>query len=599
MRDNDVRAMEQLTPTDPDAPRYPHRDRDAGWIAAVRAGDERAFGWIYDAWFDRVFDLSMRILRNRDAALEVTQDTFLSAWRNLDSLSDPRSFGGWLLRIARNASLNRQEKERRSVAVDDQEFAVMESVGASSAGSPAGFALEDRLAAAHDPQRALEDNEMQQLVWQAASALGERDTEVLDLQLRQGLTPAELGEVLGINRNAANQLVHRVRKRFEVALKARLLWRGTRPACADLNALLVSAGIESFSAEAVKVADKHAPTCEECSARRESRLQPAAMFAAVPLIAVPVLFKQQTAYALEGAGVPMSGSAFGSQSVVAGAGLGDGSVEPSPGSDGGSGDGSVHPEPDGAAFGDGSVHPVRRGLLMAGAAVVVVVALMAVITGRLHDPTSNEVVAFSDGAPNTSVRPAADPSTVPGDPGTVPDSAVEAPTSVDPGPSIVTSLVPGPTVTAVTTPGQPNPTTAPTAPPSNDPGADASGDPGGGDLGNNPPTIAGPGPSPQATPSGRFTLTPTSVPQKYAMNAAPTLQWVVNGNFSQHITGPNVDRSSASGSVAICPGAIAPSLAGTVPVCSVRGGTYVYELQVFGADGTVLVQRHVTLTVRA
>jgi len=580
MRDNDVTSMEQLTPVDPDAPRYPHRDRDAGWVAAVRAGDERAFGWIYDAWFDRVFDLSMRILRNRDAALEVTQDTFLSAWRNLDSLSDPRAFGGWLLRIARNGSLNRQEKEQRSVAMDDQEFAVMESVGASTAGSPAGFALEDRLASSHDPARVAEDNEMQQLVWQAASALGERDTEVLDLQLRQGLTPAELGDVLGINRNAANQLVHRVRKRFEVALKARLLWRGSRPACDDLQALLVSAGVESFSAEAVKIADKHAPTCEECSARRESRLSPAAMFAAVPLMAVPVLLKTQTAYALEGAGVPMSGSAFSRESVVSGGNgqPGDGSVEPSPETDPAS------------SSADGSVHAIRRGLIMAAAAVIVVVAFSALITSRLKDPSSNEVVAFSNGAPSTTAAPAPGTSVVPGD--TTPGSDVDAPTSFDPGTTIVT--VPGPTTapTVVTGPTQPPVTAAPPASgPTGDPVAeDPGGTPDGGDIGS----IGGP----QApnSPHGTFRLNKTRFfGTAYKMAAAPHLTWTVDGNYSQHVSGPNVDSKAASGDVAICPGTINNVNGGSF--CAVRYGTYTYQLQVFGSSGEVLVNRTVTFTV--
>src|SRR4051812_45789729 len=110
MRDNVRRPMDDDFDDPENAPRYPHRERDATWVQEARSGSDRAFGQLYDAWFDRVFDLTSRIVRNRDAALEVTQDAFLSAWRNLDSLADPGAFGGWLLRIARNASLNRQQK---------------------------------------------------------------------------------------------------------------------------------------------------------------------------------------------------------------------------------------------------------------------------------------------------------------------------------------------------------------------------------------------------------------------------------------------------------------------------------------------------------
>ena len=48
-------------------------------------------------------------------------------------------------------------------------------------------------------------------MWGAAEALGERDSEVLDLTLRLGMTPAEIADVVGTNRNAANQMVHRAR----------------------------------------------------------------------------------------------------------------------------------------------------------------------------------------------------------------------------------------------------------------------------------------------------------------------------------------------------------------------------------------------------
>ncbi len=260
MRDN-VRIPADDSSEDTDAPRYPHRERDARWVDRARSGDDRAFGQLYDAWFDRVFELTSRIVRNRDVALEVTQDAFLSAWRSLHTLSDPGAFGGWLLRIARNAALNRSQREQRSRPIDDQDFAVMEAVGSAASNAPAGFALEDNLRSATDPVRALEAAETRDLVWQAASVLGPRDTEVLDLQLRHGLTPAEVGDVLGLNRNAANQLIHRVRGRFEVALRARLLWRNGQPACAELKRLLSSAGTQAFTIEAVKIADKHAPTC--------------------------------------------------------------------------------------------------------------------------------------------------------------------------------------------------------------------------------------------------------------------------------------------------------------------------------------------------
>jgi RNA polymerase sigma-70 factor (ECF subfamily) len=76
-------------PDERDAARALDRARDTRLVLAIRAGDANAFGQLYDHWFDRVFDLASRIVRNPDIAAEVAQDTFLKAWRS--SPATPRT----------------------------------------------------------------------------------------------------------------------------------------------------------------------------------------------------------------------------------------------------------------------------------------------------------------------------------------------------------------------------------------------------------------------------------------------------------------------------------------------------------------------------
>ncbi len=140
---------------------------------ARRPGD--AFTTLFQRWFDPCFDVARRIVHNDDTAAEVAQETFLVAWRQLDTLRDASAFGGWVLRTSRNKALNRLERERRSMAVDQDEHP----------------ALTD-LEAVGDVAGDVTANEQQQLVWAAAAALGERDASVLDLHLRHGLDAAEI-----------------------------------------------------------------------------------------------------------------------------------------------------------------------------------------------------------------------------------------------------------------------------------------------------------------------------------------------------------------------------------------------------------------------
>ena len=65
--------------------------------------------------------VSYRLLGNSHDSLEVTQDAFLKAFTSLASLQKPEAFGGWLMRIVSNLSLNyrRSRKTRAQLPLDD------------------------------------------------------------------------------------------------------------------------------------------------------------------------------------------------------------------------------------------------------------------------------------------------------------------------------------------------------------------------------------------------------------------------------------------------------------------------------------------------
>lgn len=296
--DDDARAAQRAL----------ERAEDAALVERARADDPDAFGELYDRWFVRVNDLAFRVTNDSAAAGDVAQDAFLAAWQKLSTLQDPAAFGGWLLRITRNAALDRRREDERARPHDTEAMAMIEAAGPSPASAPAGFRVEDRTTTADDPTRAAEDGELAALLWESAAALGERDAEVLDLMLRHGMAPAEIGEVVGLNRNAANQAVHRARNRLKAAVEARVLWRSGEPVCAGLASVLEQAGVTRFGPEAMRLTTRHAESCAECQQRRQTRLEPSRMFAAVPMVVVSVVLKDKVAHALSESGVPMGGS---------------------------------------------------------------------------------------------------------------------------------------------------------------------------------------------------------------------------------------------------------------------------------------------------
>lgn len=61
----------------------------------------------------RIYNLAYRILRSRDDAEDITQDTFVRAWKNIGNYEPERSFEAWVTRIARNLCLDTARRRNR------------------------------------------------------------------------------------------------------------------------------------------------------------------------------------------------------------------------------------------------------------------------------------------------------------------------------------------------------------------------------------------------------------------------------------------------------------------------------------------------------
>jgi RNA polymerase sigma factor (sigma-70 family) len=418
-------------------------------VLSAQTGDPDAFGVLFDRWFDRVFDVAYRIVRDQEVAAEITQDVFLVAWTHMSGIKQPASFGGWLLRTVQNRAINRLERERRSIAVDDDELAMHTNRDGSHI----------------DPVEALHQSEQADLVWAAADALGERDASVLDLHLRHGLEAPELAETLGVTVNNAHQMLYRLRKRLGTALRGWVLWRGGEPACRELATGLRMAGITSFGPAAVARIERHTNGCTQCVGRGEQRFAPEALFAAGPLVAVAPWLKAQVVADLVSAGVPLQGSAAVGGGVSGSAGPGD---PPAP-------DGHPGIEPFASDPVDGSVdspmngRPPRRWVRRVAVTVAIVAVVTMFVAGPLG-PAGNETEERTTVVDDRSTTPevSAPESTVP----STTTTTTTAPTSTLPPPTTTTTVPappgsaprsesPAPTSTTTTATSTTTTTTAP------------------------------------------------------------------------------------------------------------------------------------------
>ena len=89
---------------------------DAQLVASFLEGDRRAFDQLMRAHEDRVFAVCLRILTDRDAALDAVQETFITVYRKAKQFSGASAFSTWLYRIAVNTCYDQLRRSRRHQA---------------------------------------------------------------------------------------------------------------------------------------------------------------------------------------------------------------------------------------------------------------------------------------------------------------------------------------------------------------------------------------------------------------------------------------------------------------------------------------------------
>ena len=87
-------------------------EQEKRWIAAARQGDRSAFGRLVEAFQGPVYNLTYRMLGDPEEAEDAAQETFLRAYRKIDTYDPSRKFSTWLLSIASHYCIDRLRRRR-------------------------------------------------------------------------------------------------------------------------------------------------------------------------------------------------------------------------------------------------------------------------------------------------------------------------------------------------------------------------------------------------------------------------------------------------------------------------------------------------------
>ena len=172
---------------------------DSEIISQVLKGDHNAYALLVERYKSYVFTLTLRFIKSREDAEEVSQDIFIKAYRSLADFKGTAKFSTWLYTIVNTTCITFLRKKRLDVhSLDDERtFEVADS-------QDSGFRA-----------NLVEQKSRQNMVNRAIAMLNPDDAEIITLFYKNEQSLEEIGQILGLEVNTAKVRLHRARGRLK------------------------------------------------------------------------------------------------------------------------------------------------------------------------------------------------------------------------------------------------------------------------------------------------------------------------------------------------------------------------------------------------
>jgi len=179
---------------------------DSTLLSRFSGGDESAFTEIVNRYRGKIFSLTLNLLHNAADAEEITQDTFIRAYRGLERFRGESSLSTWLYRIALNLARNRywyffRRRRQNWVSLDrplndDSQATLADLVAATD----------------HDPAQETVTGEFTSLIATCMERLDQKHREILIMRNVLDLSYEEIARALGINVGTVKSRIARARE---------------------------------------------------------------------------------------------------------------------------------------------------------------------------------------------------------------------------------------------------------------------------------------------------------------------------------------------------------------------------------------------------
>ncbi|PKG58926.1 RNA polymerase subunit sigma [Shewanella sp. Choline-02u-19] len=164
-------------------------------VSSDMVSKQRRYDSLVRALHTDIYRYAYWLCGDKHIAEDITQETFLRAWRSLDSLKDEKAAKAWLITILRRENARRFERKQFNYSDVEQEF------------------IEDTFSSS------TEDHAEQHLLQRQISKLELEYREPLLLQVIGGFSGEEIAKILDLNRNTVMTRLFRARNQLKDALE--------------------------------------------------------------------------------------------------------------------------------------------------------------------------------------------------------------------------------------------------------------------------------------------------------------------------------------------------------------------------------------------
>jgi len=182
---------------------------DPELVRESRRGDKEAFRELVERHQRKILSVALGMIRDREEALELTQETFVKAYENLARFKGEASFYTWLYRIVVNLAIDARRRNRRRPVV-----ALNNSLGAP--GEEESKLPSPRLS---DPYHQVAAREVGERLAVAIDELTPDHKAVILLREIEGLSYDEISRVMQCSKGTVMSRLHYARKKLQAKLR--------------------------------------------------------------------------------------------------------------------------------------------------------------------------------------------------------------------------------------------------------------------------------------------------------------------------------------------------------------------------------------------